>query len=331
MGSPFIYLVRFAESGRDGQPERQGVRRDLAAVLAATLPGARIETASGRLIVESERDGEDVLADLPGIASFSPCRRVAREELTAAALAIAAEALPDGGTFCVRVKRVGDEGVRSRELAVEVGRAIASGVAGLTVDLRHPDAVIGVEVRDGGDFYIFHRVVPGLDRRPPVAAPTRAGGEPRFLADQMLGRLAVWLRLLGYDTAQPLDRPDSWLLRLAREEDRILLTQDAPLARATSVRIYYVEARSFEEQLVEVVHAFDLPVDPARVLTRCTRCNSRVDRLAAEAARPLVPPAVREAHQDFFACPSCRKVYWRGDHCERILDRLAGMRLAAAR
>jgi uncharacterized protein len=323
---PFIYLVRFAESGRDAQPERQGLRRDLAQVLAAALPGARIDTASGRLIVESERDAEPVLADLPGIATFSPCRRVGRDELPEAALALAAEALPDGGTFCVRVKRVGDERVRSRELAVEIGRAIAGGVPGLAVDLRNPDVVIGVEARSGGDFYLFHRVVPGLDRRPREVAPRR-GGEPRFLADQMLGRLAVWLRLIGYDTAQPLDRPDSWLLRLAREEDRILLTQDAPLARATSVHTYYVQARTFEEQLVEVVRTFDLPVDPARFLSRCTRCNSRVDRLAAEAARPLVPPAVRDAHEDFFACPSCQKVYWRGDHCERILDRLAGMRL----
>ena len=77
VGSSFIYLVRFAESGRDAQPERQGARRDLAGVLADALPEARIETASGRLIVESERDAEAVLADLPGIASFSPCRRVA--------------------------------------------------------------------------------------------------------------------------------------------------------------------------------------------------------------------------------------------------------------
>ncbi len=324
VGSRFIYLVRFAESGRDAQPERQGARRDLAGVLADALPEARIETASGRLIVESERDAEAVLADLPGIASFSPCRRVAEGELEAAALAVAAEALPDGGTFCVRVKRVGEPHLGSRELAIRIGRAIATGL-GVEVELRRPDAVIGIEVRDGGDFYLFHRVIPGLDRR--STPPPLAGGEPRFLVDQMLGRLAVWLRLLGFDTAQPLDRPDSWLLRLAREEDRILLTQDGPLARANSVPIYYVQARSFEDQLVEVVREFHLAVEPARLLSRCTRCNSPVDRLAAEAARPLVPPAVRDAHEDFFACPSCQKIYWRGDHCERILDRLAGLRL----
>ena len=324
MGSPVVYLVRFAESGRDAQPERQGLRRDLAGVLGAALPGARITAASGRLIVESERDAEAVLADLPGIASFSPCRRVARAEMVPAAIAVAAEALPDGGTFCVRVKQIGERALGSRELAVEIGRAIAT-VLGLAVELRRPDAVIGVEVR-GDDVYLFHRVVPGLDRRPRSAR--RPAGEPRFLADQMLGRLAVWLRLLGYDTAQPLDRPDSWLLRLAREEDRVLLTQDAPLARATSVATYYVQARTFEDQLAEVIAAFRLSVDPARLLTRCTRCNSPVDRLAAEEARPLVPPAVREAHDDFFACPSCRKIYWRGDHCARILDRLAALHLA---
>lgn len=324
VGSLFIYLVRFAESGRDAQPERQGLRRDLAGVLAGALPGARIETASGRLIVESDCDAEAVLADLPGVASFSPCRRVTRDQLAAAALEAAREALPAGGSFCVRVKRVGDQRASSRELAVELGRAIATGLPDVEVELRHPDAVIGVEVR-GGDFYLFHQVVPGLDRQP--APPRPAAGEPRFLADQMLGRLAVWLRLIGYDTAQPLDRPDSWLLRLARKEDRILLTQDAPLARATSARTYYVHARTFEDQLVEVVRAFDLVVDPARLLTRCTRCNSPVDPLDAEAAHPLVPLAVRESHEVFFACPSCQKIYWRGDHCERILDRLAGMRL----
>lgn len=301
------------------------MRRDLAAVIATALPGARIETAGGRLIVESERDAGAVLADLPGAASFSPCRRVRRDQLVAAALAESAEALPERGSFCVRVKRVGARSSGARALAAELGRAIAAARPDLTVDLRCPDAVIGVEEREG-DFFVFHRTIPGLDRRP-AAAPA-ASGEPRFLADQMLGRLAVWLRLIGYDTAQPLDRPDSWLLRLARAEGRILLTQDAPLARATSARTYYVVARTFEDQLIEVVRTFDLVIDPARLLSRCTRCNSRVDRMAAEAARPLVPPAVRDAHEFFFACPSCRRVYWRGDHCERILDRLAGLALA---
>jgi len=295
VGSPFIYLVRFAESGRDAQPERQGLRRDLAEVIAAAVPGAAIETAGGRLLIESGEPADDVLA------------------------------LPEGGSFCVRVKRVGASASGARALAAELGRAIVASRPDLTVDLRSADAIVGVEER-GEDYYVFHRTIPGLDRRP--ADTPVPPGEPRFLADQMLGRLAVWLRLIGYDTAQPLDRPDSWLLRLAREEGRILLTQDAPLARATSAHTYYVNARGFEDQLIEVVRAFDLAIDPARLLSRCTRCNSRVDPVAAEAARPLVPPAVSDAHQVFFACPSCRKIYWRGDHCERILDRLAGLALA---
>jgi uncharacterized protein with PIN domain len=325
VGSPFIYLVRFAESGRDAQPERQGLRRDLAEVIAAAVPGAAIETAGGRLLIESGEPADDVLADLPGVASFSPCRRVGRDRLAAAAVAAASEALPEGGSFCVRVKRVGASASGARALAAELGRAIVASRPDLTVDLRSADAIVGVEER-GEDYYVFHRTIPGLDRRP--ADTPVPPGEPRFLADQMLGRLAVWLRLIGYDTAQPLDRPDSWLLRLAREEGRILLTQDAPLARATSAHTYYVNARGFEDQLIEVVRAFDLAIDPARLLSRCTRCNSRVDPVAAEAARPLVPPAVSDAHQVFFACPSCRKIYWRGDHCERILDRLAGLALA---
>jgi uncharacterized protein with PIN domain len=317
------YLVRFAESGRDAQPERQGVRRDLAQVLAAALPGARIATESGRLLVDAGGEAASVLADLPGVASFSPCRRVALGEVAEAAIAAAAEALPRGGSFCVRVKLVGAHALRSRDLAIQVGGAIAARLPGLEVDLRRPDAVIGIEVR-GAECFVFHQVVPGVDRCGVTPIPA---GEPRFLADQMLGRLAVWLRLLGYDTAQPLDQPDSLLLRLARDEGRVLLTQDAELSRSASAATYYVLARGFEEQLVEVVRGFRLAVDPARLLTRCTRCNRAVDRLAAEEARAQVPAAVQDSHEVFFVCPACRRVYWRGDHCQRILDRLAALAL----
>ena len=173
------YLVRFAESGRDAQPERQGVRRDLAQVLAAALPGARIATESGRLLVDAGGEAASVLADLPGVASFSPCRRVALGEVAEAAIAAAAEALPRGGSFCVRVKLVGAHALRSRDLAIQVGGAIAARLPGLEVDLRRPDAVIGIEVR-GAECFVFHQVVPGVDRcgpslrsRPP-AAPIRS-------------------------------------------------------------------------------------------------------------------------------------------------------------
>lgn len=321
------YLIRFAEAGRDGQPGRQGVRRDLIEVIEREVPGARVEVVGGgRIAVTCDEDAGPVLSALPGVTSFSPCRRVALAELAQAVVELAAAALPpEGGSFAVKVRRRtsgtgGDAAFRSRDLAAGLGRAIRDAVPGARVDLAAPDVAIGVEAR-GDDCFLFREVVPGADRA--LRPAERAAGEPRFLADQMLGRLAVWLRLLGFDTCDARDRPDSWLLRRARDEGRVLLTQDLALSRAASAATYYVDAGEVEGQLTEVIRAFGLRFDRARLLSRCTRCNRLIERVAAESVADRVPPAVRERQRDFFRCPSCDRVYWEGDHCRRILDRLS--------
>lgn len=222
----------------------------------------------------------------------------------------------------MRVKRVGDHPFRSRELAASVGHAIASRVAGAVVDLDAPELAVGIEVR-GDDCYLFREVVAGADRRAP---PARGEGEPRFLADQMLGRLGVWLRLFGFDTAEGRDRPDSWLLRRARDEGRVILTQDRALSRAGSALTHYVEARDVDGQLGEVMRAFELRFDRSRLLSRCTRCNRGLEQAAAGEVERRVPPSVRERRRQFLHCPSCDRIYWEGDHWRRIIDRVSTLR-----
>ncbi|HWM87602.1 MAG TPA: Mut7-C RNAse domain-containing protein [Kofleriaceae bacterium] len=314
-----IHLIRFAEAGRDAQAERRGVRRDLVAEIARNLPGARIAAENGRIVVECETDAAPILAALPGVTSFSPCRRVPLSQLVPAAVAMAAEALPPGGSFAVRIKRVGQHRFRSRELASQLGRAVAQAVPGARVDLDAPDLQLGVEVR-GDQCFLFRDVVAGADRAP---QPGLAAGEPRFLADQMLGRLAVWLRLLGFDTSEALHRPDSWLLREARDQGRVLLTRDRALSLAGSAATRFVEARDVHGQLAEVIRAFELRFDRARLLSRCTRCNRAIEEVSPEQVAGRVPPPVRERQHRFFRCPSCDRIYWEGDHCARILSRLA--------
>jgi uncharacterized protein len=316
------YLIRFVESGRDGQAGRRGLRRDLIDEIERALPGARVRAEGGRILVECEEDAAPRLSSLPGITSFSPCQRLRADQVADAAVALAVAELPPGGRFAVRVKRVGTHAFGSRELASAVGQAIGQAVPGSRVDLAAHDLVIGIEVR-GDDAYLFREVVPGADRRPTRA---RVAGEPRFLADQMLGRLAVWLRLLGFDTAEARDRPDSWLLRQARDEARVLLTQDRALSRAGSALTHYVEGRGLDEQLGEVMSAFGLRFDRARLLSRCSRCNRALEPVAAEAVHGRIPPAVRERQREFFRCPGCDRIYWDGDHCRRIMDRLATLR-----
>lgn len=302
------FLVRYLEAGRDAQ--RGGQRRDLAAAIVARVPAARVEAEPGRLVVEGPEAVRAVLDELSGITSFSPCTRCAVGEVGAAVVARAA-AIPRGGTFRVRAA--------SRELAARLGGEVLAARPDVRVDLHAPDVVLGVEVR-GAHAFVFDAIVPGRDWR--GERPARPEGEPRFIADQMLGRVATWLRLLGYDTVHPWDQPDSWVLRLAREEGRIVLTRDGALARVQSAPVYLVRADRPVAQLEEIVRTFDLEVADERMFTRCPRCNVPVEDVAREAIVDRLPAAVAAVDQPFRRCPSCDRIYWRGGHVERILGHL---------
>jgi uncharacterized protein with PIN domain len=305
------YLLRCVELGREQQARHGKLRRDLAGVIRTRWPDVSIELAPGRLLVHGTVDLAELVA-LPGVLSVSPCLQVARDEVIAAAVAIAR----DAGTFSVRVRRDRRHGgPRSLDIARAIAEAITA-ATGARVDFDHPDVAIGVELR-GETALVFDRVIPGIDRTGP-AAP-RIPGEPRFVADQMLGRLAARLRLLGYDTLTVHDLADSEVTRLAA--GRILLTRDAALARTQAVPAHFVVATSPREQLAEVVAALALTPDPSRLFTRCTLCNTPVEP-AAEADVDI-PPGVRDQGLAFFRCPGCGQVYWRGSHVDRILDDLA--------
>jgi uncharacterized protein with PIN domain len=151
---------------------------------------------------------------------------------------------------------------------------------------------------------------------------------PRFLADTMLGRLARWLRLLGFDCAYPGEIGDEALVRWGVEEGRVVLTRDRSLPeewRVTGIRVLRAE-RAFE-QVVEVLRAFDLG-GAVRLFSRCSECNLPLVEAAAQEVADRVPPRVRASQREFRACPGCRRVYWEGSHTERM-RRVAGQMLAA--
>jgi len=311
--------VRHHESGRDGQEARRGQRRDLVAEIQAGLPDARIEASPGRLLVDTAEDASSVLAEVHGVLSFSPCRRCGIDDLAPAVVALAVEVIPPGTTFAIRVKRSGSLPEPSMSMAGRLGSEVLARLPDRRVDLAHPAVTLAIEIRDG-HAYLFHTVTAGIDHR---SSPPMTTGALRFIADQMLGRLAAWLRLLGHDTLHPWDHPDSWLLRTTRRDGRIILTRDGPLACARSVRVHWVGAADVIVQLADVIAAFDLDPDPARLFTRCPRCNDLVEAVARDAVLDRLPPAVAANHDTFRRCTRCDRVYWRGDHCERILARLA--------
>jgi uncharacterized protein with PIN domain len=145
----------------------------------------------------------------------------------------------------------------------------------------------------------------------------------RFIADAMLGTLAKWLRIAGYDTLFDPDMDDHQLVRQARADDRVLLTRDRELARRRGVHILFVTDDQLDDQMTQVITEFGLEPDTA--FSRCSICNELLLKMEPDTAQSHVPAYVAQAHQTFKYCPACQRVYWRGTHWQRMGDQLARM------
>jgi len=140
----------------------------------------------------------------------------------------------------------------------------------------------------------------------------------KLLADGMLGRLARWLRILGYDTVFDAQADDWALIRRARAEGRLLLTRDRQLAARRGVPALLIKGEELVAQLRQVVDA--VGPSPEGVYTRCSVCNGILLPLEREKARLRVPPYVYRTCQEFHLCQSCDRVYWRGTHVKGIKE-----------
>lgn len=140
----------------------------------------------------------------------------------------------------------------------------------------------------------------------------------KFIVDVMLGKLAKWLRILGYDTLYKRDWEDDELIELARAEGRILLTADRELWRRRQVnRKIFISSDRWQEQLRELARV--LPLDIGGLFTRCIECNLPLEQVSREEVRGLVPPYVHATQEDFGRCPNCGRIYWRGSHFAHAL------------
>jgi uncharacterized protein with PIN domain len=143
-------------------------------------------------------------------------------------------------------------------------------------------------------------------------------GDPRFLLDNHLGRLAVYLRMLGFDTLYRNDYQDEELARVAQADGRILLTRDRRLLMRSAVASgYWVRSKIPRDQLQEVVRRFDLG-GAAAPFRRCLRCNGLLQPVDKSAVLDRLEPLTRRYFDDFHICPDCGQIYWRGSHYERM-------------
>jgi uncharacterized protein with PIN domain len=150
------------------------------------------------------------------------------------------------------------------------------------------------------------------------------GTEPprQFLLDTMLGKLATYLRMCGYDAAYTLDdgiEDDDVILARLRETDRTLVTRNTGLADRAPDAIL-IESRDVEAQLRELAAVgldLSLPAEP----TRCGVCNGPVERVGHDEPTPAYAPD--PADTEVWRCLDCGQHFWQGSHWDDVAATLS--------
>jgi uncharacterized protein with PIN domain len=141
---------------------------------------------------------------------------------------------------------------------------------------------------------------------------------PIFVLDGHLGKLANYLRLLGFDTLYQNDFDDAELAEISFNEKRILLTRDRGLLKRGQVAYgYYVRAKHPKDQLVEIVGKFALE-EKAKPFSRCANCNGLLQAVDKRDVYDRLEPKTKLFYDEFSSCDQCDQVYWKGSHFEQM-------------
>jgi len=145
----------------------------------------------------------------------------------------------------------------------------------------------------------------------------------RFVADCMLGKLAKWLKILGFDTAYFSRVEDDDLLVFAQNESRVLLTRDNGLIeKAKNVPALFINSEKWSEQIQQVLKEFNLK-GKTKPNSRCIECNTVLRTLPQEQAKNMVTPFIYKNADVFSLCPECGRVFWKGTHHSNMEAKIA--------
>lgn len=147
-----------------------------------------------------------------------------------------------------------------------------------------------------------------------------------FMVDTNVGKLARWLRMIGYDAVFFENGDDAEMISQALKGNRVVITRDSHISKrgvATSgrLRVVLVESAQPENQMREVIRQLGLD-QHFGPFTRCLECNQRLEARPKGAVKGKVPPYVYRTQANFLECPACGRIYWRGSHWEAMRRRL---------
>jgi len=142
----------------------------------------------------------------------------------------------------------------------------------------------------------------------------------KFFADCNVGKLARWLRMLGYDVLYYASIDDDVLVCRALREGRVILTRDTDIAfRKDVTNCIYITSDKTVEQVRQVISGLGLKVDTGRLTPRCAICNEPLEDVDKESVRGQVPPYTYSTQERFCRCGVCGRIYWHGSHVDRVL------------
>jgi uncharacterized protein with PIN domain len=145
----------------------------------------------------------------------------------------------------------------------------------------------------------------------------------RLICDDNLGKLAKYLRILGFDTSFQEPISDAELMRLAAAEQRFLLTRDHHLQQYSHpYGLLVLEDDDPLKQLTTVINSLNLSIDPALLFLRCSRCNAIIEPVDKTRVRNQIFPYILKTQKEISRCPSCGRFYWKGTHYSRLLRKL---------
>ncbi|HTY45231.1 MAG TPA: Mut7-C RNAse domain-containing protein [Patescibacteria group bacterium] len=136
----------------------------------------------------------------------------------------------------------------------------------------------------------------------------------KLLLTQELGRLATWLRILGYDTEYTTCARRGSVIIQALREDRIIVTRNRRLPRPAGFKTVVLISEQIHEQIREVLKQLNVTPNCDMMFSRCTVCNEELTSVEKEKIQDRVPEYVLRTQNDFRLCPRCRRVYWQGTH-----------------
>ncbi len=146
-----------------------------------------------------------------------------------------------------------------------------------------------------------------------------------FIVDGMLGKLARWLRMLGYDTKYSSSMSDDEILKAASEEGRVILTRDYEFfkrANIHGVKAVFVEGETNAEKLADLSKQLNIRLEINIDESRCPKCNSKIALVQKEKVKGKVPESTYRFHDEFWECLSCGQIYWKGSHWKKINNTL---------